>query len=53
MLLPRLAALSETAWAYDRKDTYEVFAERAKGILPQWYDSYGLNYSPYFFDGIE
>lgn len=53
MLLPRLAALSETAWSYDRKDTYEVFAERAKTLLPDYYDCHGLKYAPYFFDGIE
>lgn len=53
MLLPRLAALSETAWAYDRKDPYDVFAERAKVLLPEFYDRHDLNYAPYFFDDIE
>lgn len=53
MLLPRLAAFVETAWAYDRKDTYEVFAERAMELLPDYYDAFGLNYAPYFFEGIE
>ena len=53
MLLPRLAAFVETAWAYDRKDTYEVFAERAMELLPEYYDAFGLNYAPYFFEGIE
>jgi len=52
-LLPRLAALSETAWAYDRKDTYDVFAERAKNILPGLYNTYNYNYAPYFFEDIE
>ena len=53
MLLPRLAALSETAWAYDRKDSYEDFAVRAKALLPDLYKSYGYNYAPYFFEDIE
>lgn len=52
-LLPRLAALSETAWAYDRKDNYEDFAVRAKALLPGLYQSYGYNYAPYFFEDIE
>ena len=53
MLLPRLAALSETAWACDRKDTYDEFAARAKALLPGLYESYGYNYAPYFFEGQE
>lgn len=53
MLLPRLAALSETAWAYDRKDSYEDFVVRAKALLPDLYKSYGYNYAPYFFEDIE
>lgn len=53
MLLPRLAALSETAWSYDRKELYDDFAERAKKHLPEFYDMHGLNYAPYFFDDIE
>ena len=53
MLLPRLAALSETAWAYDRKDSYEDFAVRAKALLPALYRSYGYNYAPYFFNDME
>ena len=53
MLLPRLSAISETAWAYDRKDTYQDFALRAKTLLPYLYESYGYNYAPYFFEGLE
>ena len=53
MLLPRLAALSETAWAYDRKDSYEDFSVRAKTLLPGLYESYGYNYAHYFFNDIE
>ena len=52
-LLPRLAALSETAWSYDRKEAYEDFADRAKAILPNLYKAYGYNYAPYFFENIE
>ena len=53
MLLPRLAAISETAWACDRKDAYPDFAIRAKALLPYLYESYGYNYAPYFFEGQE
>ena len=53
MVLPRLAAISETAWAYDRKDSYEDFTVRAKALLPRLYKSYGYNYAPYFFEDIE
>ena len=53
MLLPRLAALSETAWAYDRKDSYEEFAVRAKALLPDLYETYGYKYAPYFFNDVE
>lgn len=52
-LLPRLAALSETAWAFDRKDPYEEFSIRAKNLLPGLYQSYGYAYAPYFFNDIE
>ena len=52
-LLPRLAALSETAWAYDRKKEYKTFADKAKSLLPDLYKSYGYNYATYFFEGIE
>jgi hexosaminidase len=53
MLLPRLAAFAETAWAYDRKGTYEDFAARARKILPDYYQANGLHYAPYFFEGVE
>jgi N-acetyl-beta-hexosaminidase len=53
MVLPRLAAISETAWAYDRKDSYEDFTVRAKALLPRLYKSYGYNYAPYFFEDVE
>ena len=53
MLLPRLAALAEIAWAYDRKEPYEVFAKRAKALLPDFYGNHGLHYAPYFFEDVE
>lgn len=51
MLLPRLAALAEVGWAYDRKD-YEDFKVRLNK-LRKVYDRDGYNYAPYFFNGIE
>ena len=52
-LLPRLAAICETAWAYDRKVSLNDFVVKAKAILPEIYKSYGYHYAPYFFEGIE
>ena len=52
-LLPRLAAICETAWAYDRKKDINTFVTKAKTILPRVYKSYGYHYAPYFFEGIE
>ena len=52
-LLPRLAAIAETAWAYDRKPSLNDFSAKAKSILPRLYKACGYNYAPYFFDGIE
>ena len=51
MLLPRLAAVAEVGWAYDRKD----FADftRRMSTLRKCYDAAGLNYATYFFDGKE
>ncbi len=51
MLLPRLAALAEVGWAYDRKD-YEDFKVRLNG-LRKVYDRDGYKYAPYVFNGIE
>jgi hexosaminidase len=42
MLLPRLAALSETGWAYERKD-YGSFLKRM-GNMTSVYDRHGYNY---------
>ena len=36
MTLPRMAAIAEIAWAYDRKD-YDDFEKRAKRLLPELY----------------
>lgn len=49
MLLPRLAALSEVGWAYDRKD-FEDFRRRMAHFR-RTYDVAGYNYATYFFDG--
>ena len=52
MVLPRLAALSEVGWSYDRKD-YTDFERRAKELLPRLYDAYDYVYAHYFFDGTD
>lgn len=52
-LLPRLAAICETAWAYDRKKDLNSFVVKAKTLLPGIYQSYGYHYALYFFEGIE
>lgn len=49
MLLPRLAAVAEVGWAYDRKD-FEDFSHRMQSLRKS-YDAAGLNYATYFFDG--
>ncbi|MEG1699773.1 MAG: beta-N-acetylhexosaminidase [Alistipes sp.] len=51
MILPRIAALSEVGWAYDRKD-YNNFVERLPVMLPI-YEAAGYHYAPYLFEGIE
>ena len=52
MTLPRMAAIAEIAWAYDRKD-YDDFRRRAKRLLPGLYDRAGFDYAKYFFLDIE
>lgn len=52
-LLPRLAALAETAWAYDRKPNINDFTVKARKVLPKLYKAHGYIYAPYFFKGIE
>lgn len=49
MLLPRIAAIAETAWAYDRKEFEEFRARMAR--FRKVYDFVGYNYATYFFDG--
>ena len=49
MALPRLAAIAETGWAYDRKD-FDDFRRRMERFRLV-YDSAGYNYATYFFDG--
>ena len=51
MMLPRLAALSETAWAYDRKN-YKDFENRMP-TMRILYEKYHYNYAPFMFEGIE
>ncbi len=51
MLLPRLAALAEVGWSYERRD-YDDFGRRMHS-LRKIYDKAGYNYAPYFFNGIE
>ena len=51
MALPRLAAIAETGWAYDRKD-FEDFSRRMHQFR-KVYDRAGYNYATYFFDGKE
>lgn len=52
MTLPRMAAIAEIAWAYDRKD-YDDFEKRAKRLLPELYGNAKLKFSEFFFEGIE
>lgn len=49
MLLPRLAAIAEVGWSYDRKD-FDGFKHRMNS-LRKCYDAAGLNYATYFFEG--
>ena len=49
MLLPRLAAIAEVGWSYDRKD-FDDFKHRMNS-LRKCYDAAGLNYATYFFEG--
>ena len=49
MLLPRLAAIAEVGWSYDRKD-FADFTRRMSSFR-KCYDASGYNYATYFFDG--
>lgn len=48
MVLPRIAAMSENGWSYDRKD-YEDFVLRMDG-LRMLYDINGYNYAKHIFN---
>ncbi|MGL4364867.1 MAG: beta-N-acetylhexosaminidase [Bacteroidales bacterium] len=48
MTLPRLAALAEGGWSYDRRN-YESFLERMQS-LKVLYDKEGYNYAKHIFD---
>lgn len=49
MILPRIAALAENGWSYDRKD-YADFVGRMDG-LRMLYDGCGYNYAKHIFNG--
>lgn len=51
MALPRLSAIAEVGWSYDRKD-YGSFLERM-GHLTQLFDHYGYNYGKHAFRTAE
>lgn len=51
MILPRLAAVAETGWAYDRKE-YGDFVKRMES-LRKVYEQAGYRYAPYLFEGVE
>lgn len=51
MALPRLSAIAEVGWSYDRKD-YDSFLKRM-GHLTQLFDHYGYNYGKHAFPKAE
>jgi hexosaminidase len=48
-LLPRLGALCEVQWAVDRRD--EATIRQKMESMRKFYDAYGWNYAPYYFEG--
>ena len=48
MTLPRMSAIAEVGWSYDRKD-YDSFLKRM-GHLTQLFDHYGYNYCKHAFN---
>ena len=50
-VLPRLAALAERGWSYNRS-TYDDFVRRLFS-LRKTYDACGYIYAGFIFDGIE
>lgn len=51
MLLPRLAALCEVQWAYDRRDPATV--RERMNTLRRFYELNEWPYAPYYFEGRE
>ena len=51
MVLPRLAALAEVGWSYDRRNLADF--SRRMASLRNLYDRQGWRYAPYFFDGTD
>ena len=51
MVLPRLAALAEVGWSYERRDA-EDFRRRME-VFRKLYERQGWRYAPYFFDGTD
>ncbi len=49
MLLPRLAAIAETGWAYERKD-FEGFVNRLPALC-RLYEIYGYDYARHIWQG--
>ena len=47
MVLPRMAAMAENGWSYDRKD-YDDFVRRMQS-LRRIYDPCGFNYAKHIF----
>lgn len=48
MVMPRIAAMAENGWSYDRKD-YDSFVSRMNG-LRMLYDGCGYNYAKHIFE---
>ena len=53
MVLPRLAALAEVAWAPEKRTDYDAFVARIVRALLPVYDARGYAYAPYAFKDIE
>ena len=48
-LLPRLGAMCEVQWSVDRRN--EATIRQKMESMRKFYDAYGWNYAPYYFDG--
>ena len=51
MVLPRLAALAEVGWSYDRRDIGDF--RRRMEFFRDLYEHCGYRYAPYFFEAAE